>query len=242
MPLRTLHLMSEAVVVEQRGAVCLISVDDGRANAFSPDLLASLSAAVATAEGDESIRAAVIAGREGLFGAGFDLDVIRSGDSAAITAMVTAGGSLVRQVYGARIPVVAACTGHAVAAGALLLLGCDIRVGPDSDVKIGLNEVAIALSLPAWALAIAKERLSRRHLQRCVVNAQLVDGAGARNAGFLDEVVAPDQVVARALAVAEELAATLDPRAYGATVDALRSGVLGEMDAAITADRERLSL
>ena len=53
---------------------------------------------------------------------------------------------MVRRAYGASVPVVAACTGHAVAAGALLLLGCDQRVGPDAPVKIGLNEVAIALT------------------------------------------------------------------------------------------------
>ena len=82
-----------------------------------------------------------------------------------------------------------------VAAGALLLLGCDHRVGPDADVKIGLNEVAIGLTLPDWALTIAQERLSRRHLQASVGNARLHDGRGAVDAGFLDAAVAPDAVL-----------------------------------------------
>ena len=172
----------------------------------------------------------VIAGRPGRFSGGFDLSVVRGGDAAAIGEMVDSGGALVAQAYGASVPVVAACTGHAVAAGALLLLGCDYRVGPDAEVKIGLNEVAIGLTLPEWALAIAAERLSRRHLQASVANAQLYNGAGAVAAGFLDAVVEPDAVLAAAMNHAAVLA-ELDPAAYAATVKALRGRTLARMAA-----------
>ena len=79
---------------------------------------------------------------------------------------------------------VAACTGHALAAGALLLLGCDVRVGADIDCKIGLNEVAIGLVLPDWALTIAAERLSRRHLQMAVATARVTDAEAPRKPAF----------------------------------------------------------
>ena len=115
-----------------------------------------------------------------------------------------------------------------MAAGALLLLGCDRRIGPDAEVKIGLNEVAIGLVLPDWALAIAGERLSRRHLQSSVVNARLYNGSGAVDAGFLDVVVEPDAVLETAVAEAEVLA-ELDAKAYAATVEAVRSPVLARM-------------
>ena len=225
------------VSAEQRGKVLVVSVDDGKANAFSVPMLAALDAHIDAAEADDGIGAVVIAGNDRAFFAGFDLNVIRSGDRAAIGELVSAGGAMVRRAYGASVPVVAACTGHAVAAGALLLLGCDQRVGPDAPVKIGLNEVAIALTLPDWAMTISKERLSRRHLQRCVANSRLVDGAGAVEAGYLDEAVAPDAVIDRAVEVAAELADTLDPRAYAGTVKALRGDVLADMDAAIERDR-----
>jgi enoyl-CoA hydratase len=226
-------MSNESVVVEQQGAIRLISVDDGRANAFSPNLTAAIAAEVSAAEADEGTRAAVISGRATVFSAGFDLNIIKEGDPVAIRAMVAAGGALVRQCYGASIPIVAASRGHAVAAGALLLLGCDQRVGSDGPVKIGLNEVAIAMTLPGWALAIARERLSKRYLQRCVVNAHLVDGSGAVDAGFLDEVLPADEVVERAIAIATDLAGSLDPGAYAGTVKAMRSDVLAEMDASV---------
>ena len=225
------------VSAEQRGKVLVVSVDDGKANAFSVPMLAALDAQIDAAEADDGIGAVVIAGNDRAFFAGFDLNVVRGGDRAAIGELVSAGGAMVRRAYGASVPVVAACTGHAVAAGALLLLGCDQRVGPDAPVKIGLNEVAIALTLPDWAMTISKERLSRRHLQRCVANARMLDGNGAVEAGYLDEAVAPDAVIDRAVEVAAELADTLDPRAYAGTVKALRGDVLAEMDASIERDR-----
>jgi len=210
------------------GRVLVVTMDDGRANALSIEQSRGLLGALADAEADADIAAVVIAGRPGRFSGGFDLGVIGSGDGARIREMVDGGGELVRRAYGCSVPVVAACTGHAVAAGALLLLGCDHRVGPDADVKIGLNEVAIGLTLPGWALTIAAERLSRRHLQRSVANARLFDGKGAVDAGFLDEVVAPDAVIATAIERASELAA-LDPSAYAGTVAALRGRTLEAM-------------
>ena len=222
--------------------VVCISVDDGRANAFSPSLLVALSQELAEAEADAEVGAAVIAGNQKAFFAGFDLDVIGSGDSKAIAEMTTAGGAFIRQAYGASLPVVAASTGHAIAAGALLLCGCDYRVGVDGPVKIGLNEVAIALTLPKWALLIASERLSKRYLQVSVANAQIFDGSGAVDAGFLDEVTTPDEVVTRAIEVAQGFAEQLDAKAYAATVRNLRGGLLGEMDAAVASDRAAAGL
>lgn len=220
------------VSLQQQGKVLVATMDDGRANAVSVELSDALRGAIRQAENDPGIGALVIAGRAGRFSGGFDLSVIRGGDNAAIKRMVDGGGSLVLEAYAASVPVVAACTGHAVAAGALLLLGCDHRVGPDADVKIGLNEVAIGLTLPDWALAIAAERLSRRHLQGAVANAQLFNGAGAVAAGFLDAVVEPDAVVAAAVERAAALA-ELDPGAYAGTVKALRGPVLARMAAGL---------
>lgn len=221
--------MGENVVtVERREKVLLATVDDGKANAFGRELTTRLRTVIDHAEAGGDIGALVIAGRPGLFSAGFDLSVIQTGDQGAIDEMVAGGGALVARAYGSRLPVVAACTGHAVAAGALLLLGCDHRVGPDEDIKIGLNEVAIGLRLPDWALAIAQERLSRRHVQASVVNARLYDGRGAVDVGFLDQVVAPDAVIDVAVAEAAKLA-QLDPSAYEATVSAMRQPVLNRM-------------
>ncbi|NND73675.1 MAG: crotonase/enoyl-CoA hydratase family protein [Ilumatobacter sp.] len=225
-----------SISTEQRGGVSIIHLDDGKANALTTDSIAAIIAAVRDAEADDDVIAVVVHGREGRFSGGFDLNVMRGGDLAAMSNLVSDGGELVRTLYGASVPVVAACTGHALAAGALILLGCDVRVGADIDCKIGLNEVAIAMVLPDWAFTIATDRLSRRHLQRAVANARLTAGAAAVDSGFLDEVVAEADVLDTAVDRASELAA-LDATAYAGTVRKLRGSVLDQMDREIAADR-----
>jgi enoyl-CoA hydratase len=227
----------DALRIERRDAVTVLHVDDGKVNALTFELIAALEEAVEAADADDAVGAVVIHGRDGKFSAGFDLGVMLAGDMAETVRLVADGGDLVRTLYGCGVPVVAACTGHALAAGALMLLGCDLRVGADVPAKIGLNEVAIRMVLPAWAMTIAGARLSQRHLQRAVVNARVTAPGDAVDAGFLDEVVAPDALLDTALARAAELAATLDPGAYRATVRKFRGPVLDTMAAQIAADR-----
>ena len=216
------------LTTERDGQVLVATMDDGKANALSHAMIDALRDAVEWAEADEDVRALVLVGRAGRFCAGFDLSVIQSGDAAAVAALIGAGGELCKRIYAATVPVVAACTGHALAAGALLLLSCDRRVGPDAPVKIGLNEVAIGLALPRWAIALAMARLAPTALQASVATAQLYDGAGAAGIGYLDRVVAPDEVVPAALAEAQSLC-SLDPAAYAATIRQLRRTTLEQM-------------
>jgi enoyl-CoA hydratase len=230
-------MTADSLRIERRDQVMVLHLDDGKANALSSELIAAIAAAVEEAEADDAVGAVVIHGREGRFCGGFDLGVMMAGDLGAISSLVCDGGDLVRTLYGAKVPVVAACTGHALAAGALVLLGCDVRIGADVPAKVGLNEVAIKMVLPDWAFTIAVERLSRRHLQRAVATARLTTPREAIEVGFIDEVVAADEVLDVAVARAAELAATLDLRAYSGTVRALRGSVLDTMSSQIAADR-----
>ena len=229
-------MTSEHVSVERRDSVLVVHLDDGKANALSSSMIGAIGAALDQAESDDSIGAVVLHGREGKFCAGFDLSVMRGGDISAMANLVCDGGELVSRLYGSSIPVVAACTGHALAAGALLLLGCDVRIGADVDCKIGLNEVAIGMVLPDWAFNIAIERLSRRHLQLAVATARITDARGAVDVGYLDEVAPVDAVLETAVARATELA-TLNGRAYAGTVRALRGELIAEMATQIASDR-----
>jgi enoyl-CoA hydratase len=229
--------MSDALMIEHRGPVTVLHLDDGKANALSFDLIAAIRAAVTEAEQNDAIGAVVIHGREGRFSGGFDLGVMFGGDMEQIIGLVSDGGDMVRHLWGSSIPVVAACTGSAVAAGALTLLGCDVRVGADVPCKIGLNEVAIKMVLPDWALTIALERLSKRHVHRATANARLTGAHAAVDVGFLDEVVPADRVLDRAVEIATELAETLDPSSYRRTVVKVRGDLLAEIDAQVAADR-----
>lgn len=219
------------------GSVLVVQLDDGKANALSREVIAAVIEAVRGAEADDAIGAVVLAGRPGRFSGGFDLSVMGSGDMNAIIELVADGGELVHTLYGGNVPVVAACTGHAVAAGALMLLGSDVRIGAEGDFKIGLNEVAIGLTLPNWALTIAEVRIGRRHLQRAIANARLTGPTDAVDVGFLDHVVPGEDLLTTAVAEAAALAATLDPGAYRRTMGGFRKPTLDTMAEQIQADR-----
>ncbi len=235
--MRSFGGMSDALVTtERRDGVLICHLDDGKANALSSAMIVAITAAIDEAEAADDVHAVVLHGREGKFSAGFDLSVMLADDVSAIVELVADGGDLVRKIYSAGIPVVAACTGHALAAGALILLGCDVRIGSDRPCKIGLNEVAIGMTLPDWALTIAAERLSKRHLQRAIPTARITDGAGAVDVGYLDEVVADADVLDAAIAQAAEFAG-LSAKAYAVTVRKMRGDTVAKMAEEIAADR-----
>lgn len=227
---------------DESDGIAVITMDDGKANVLSPAMQAELNAQLDMVEDDDNVRAIVLAGRDGVFSGGFDLAVMTSGDMAAIVEMVASGGELVRRLYGFPKPVVAAATGSAVAAGSLLLLGCDVRVGNDISAgsdgasKIGLNEVAIGMAVPEWAITIARQRLSNRHLNRSLLNARLTDGPTAVDVGFLDMVVSVDSVQQTAVQEAHKLV-DLDPASYVEMIRRYRTSVLDDMTSKIAADR-----
>ena len=230
--------MPEDIVrTELRDGVTLIRIDDGKANGLSSSVIAALHQALDQAEKEAS--AAVIAGREGRFSGGFDLATMRSGPEAVRT-LVTEGAHLLLRIHECPFPVVAACTGHAVAAGALLLLVSDARVGMRGEFKIGLNEVAIGMALPIFAMEFARHRLSKRHFVPATSQARLYAPDEAVDAGFLDRVVAPEEVVDAACAEAARLGALPQP-GFGLTKRSANGGVAATIRETLEEDMAKLT-
>jgi len=178
------------------------TIDDGKVNVLSFELIDGMRAAIATASGRG--QPLVISGRDGCFSAGFDLSVMNSGDKDLAAALFSAGAVLYRELVEAPVPIVASCTGHALAGGALLLLSTDYRIGRVGPYRLGLNEVAIGMSLPSFAVAMAAHRLDRRFLTAATMFAEVVPPERAVDMGFLDELA--DDPLTRACSLAATLA------------------------------------
>ena len=221
------------VTTEQQEAAFVIHFDDGKANALGPDPIAELRAAIRRAR-EQDARVLVLRGREGVLSAGFDLKVIMS-DPASATSLVTAGAELLLDLYELDRPVVIACTGHAIAAGALMLLACDTRVGIEGGFRIGLNEVGNGMTLPEFGVVLARERLSKRYYERAAQQAEIFSPEGARDAGFLDRVVTPEQLDG---ALKDEVArlASLDARAFAGTRERVRGAAVAEIRRGLASD------
>jgi enoyl-CoA hydratase len=217
--------MSDLIRFRMEGKTALVEMDDGKANALSDGMIEALLAALTRAEAEAS--ALVLAGRPERFCAGFDLRVMMSGPAQA-AALLTRGSDLLMRLYGAKVPLVIACTGHALAGGALVVLTGDVRIAADGPYKIGLNEVTIGLPVPVLAMELARDRLLPTALTRATLLGHVHTPAEALAAGYVDEVVAPDQVLARALAEAARLGG-IGSMPFRATKERLRARTIAHI-------------
>lgn len=224
----------DPVSYQRSGDVSRITMDDGRVNVFSHDMLNALHAAFDEAEGDRT--AVLLTGRAGCFSAGFDLRVLQGGTLDDVRTLLLLGAELAERILCFPAPVVTACTGHAFPAGAFLLLAADHRIGARGPFKLGLNEVRIGLTLPWFAVVLARYRLGPPHADHATVTGTMFDPDGARVAGLLDAVVPPQELEPAALAAASDLAAGLDRDAHAATKLRVRRDVARDLRAAIESE------
>ena len=218
------------VSIELRGAVALIRMDDGKANAINFEMIAALNDAVDQAEA--GAKAIVLAGREGRFSGGFDLKAFASLAPDGVYKLLDAGAELLVRLYGHPLPVVAACTGHAIAMGTFILHACDTRIGAAGDFKIGANETINGMNLPIFALELSRDRLNPVHLTRALAQAFIYNPQGAVEAGYLDMTTPPDAVVDQAVTIADQLGA-LPGAAYAYNKIAIRKATLDRIRASI---------
>ncbi|MBL4834738.1 MAG: crotonase/enoyl-CoA hydratase family protein [Pseudomonas sp.] len=205
--------MSASLQFELSDGLAQITLDDGKVNALSETMLEALLAAMAEAAAADA--ALLIAGRTGCFSGGYDRKLIDAGGPAC-DAMRAAGDRLTLAMLDYPAPLVIASTGHAMAKAAFMLLLADYRVGPAGQWRVALNEVAIGMTMPRAAMAIARDRLNLQWLSRCVLQAEGLNPEQAQAAGFYDGLQLPDQVLSEARQQVQRLAA-LPRKAYRET-------------------------
>lgn len=188
---------------ELSGCTAFLRIDDGKANVVGHSFLDDVNAGLDRAESEA--KAVILRGREGMFSAGFDLGEFKKGPEAGV-ALARRGFELLVRLYSYPLPLVAACSGHGVAMGAFMLLAADTRIGVQGNFRITLPETAISMDLPPLLMALTTARLSKRHLTRAAIQSEIYSPEAAIDAGFLDEVVAAEDLDSRALEVANKLA------------------------------------
>lgn len=228
--------MGTLVSYQLDDSIATITMDDGKVNVLSPQMLTEIDVALDRAATDRAV--VVLTGREGVFSAGFDLAVLRAGSDEA-SAMLRAGFELAERILSFPTPVVIACTGHAIAMGVFLLLSGDYRVGATGPHKITANEVAIGLTMPRAAVEICRQRLAPAYFNRAVILAEPFTPYDAVAAGFLDRVVQASELQDVARSTAEALA-MLDLGAHTATKLRARDHALQALRVAIEADDAEL--
>jgi len=228
--------MSELIAYHLEDGIATLTLNNGKVNAISPDVIAAFNAALDQAVEDRAV--VIITGQPGILSGGYDLKVMTAGPKEAV-ALVTAGSTLARRLLSHPFPVIVACPGHAVAKGAFLLLSADYRIGVDGPFSIGLNEVQIGMTMHHAGIELARDRLRRSAFHRSVINGEMFDPKSAVDAGFLDKVVTAEELQGAALAAARQLK-KINMLAHKNTKLKVRKQLLETLDDAILQDQQHL--
>ncbi|WP_017905706.1 crotonase/enoyl-CoA hydratase family protein [Pseudomonas asplenii] len=229
--------MSELIYYHLDDGIATLTLNNGKVNAISPDVIAAFNTALDQASADRAV--VIITGQPGILSGGYDLKVMTAGPKEAVS-LVTAGSTLARRLLSHPYPVIVACPGHAVAKGAFLLLSADYRIGVDGPFSIGLNEVQIGMTMHHAGIELARDRLRRSAFHRSVINGEMFSPKDAVDAGFLDKLVAPEGLREAALSAARQLQ-KINMSAHKKTKLKVRKELLETLDNAIILDQEHLN-
>ena len=185
--------MSDRVTYRLNDGVATIAMDDGNVNVMSTGMLRDLGAAFDRAEMDEAI-IVLRSARKGIFSAGFDLKIFAANDPVGSLGMVKTGAELALRLLAYPFPTLGLMEGHAFPMGTFLLLACDVRIGARGPFRMGLNEVAIGISPPGFAIELARSRIHPAWLSRTVTLGEMFEPDDSVIAGFLDRVVAAEKI------------------------------------------------
>ena len=210
----------------------VVSMDDGKANAFSSTMQSALHVALDAAQ--HANAPVVLAGRPGIFSAGFDLKTLAASGQPAVD-MLRGGLDLSLRLLEFPTPVVAACSGHAIAMGIFILTSCDYRIGVRGNYRYSANEVAIGMTMPWSTIEILRQRLSPTAVSRAVVFAENFTPDNAVGMGVIDEIVAEDELLDRAHSYAQQ-SLSLNMSAHAASKRRVRADALSAIRAGLEKD------
>ena len=207
--------MSEKLAtLKKDGDISTIILDDGKANVFSTKMSEDINMCLDEVPLENGCL--IITGKEGMFSAGFDLKTIQGGDIKLIQEMTLTGFKLLSRIFSFPRPVIAACSGHGIALGTFLLCCCDYRIGIKGDFMLGANEMRTNMVIPPPILELIKFRVAQSHKYRAVLGAEMYSLSDGKDAGLIDEIVEPEDLLSAAMEKAKDLA-TMGHPSYSLT-------------------------
>ena len=215
--------MTDSIVtLSQENDISIIKLDDGKANAFSYDMLTQVNELLSKVPRDSG--ALVITGREGLFSGGFDLKTLATGDMEKITKMVQLGYHLLLELYSFDRPIIAAVSGHSIALGLFVTCSADYRIAIDGEYVCQANEVRNNMDIPIQIMEILKARVNKNYFYPAVFHSDAYTVQDSIAVGFIDEVVPQAEFMGRVMDKAKELA-TLPHPFYAKTKESAQADV-----------------
>jgi enoyl-CoA hydratase len=194
----------ETLLVEQRGAVTLITLNRPQAlNALNSQVLADLIAALVAYDADPAQGCAVLTGSEKAFAAGADIKEMQGQGFADMYGANYFAGY--EQVTATRKPVIAAVAGYALGGGCELAMMCDFILAADS-AKFGQPEIKLGVS-PGMG---GSQRLTRavgkaKAMEMCLTG-RMMGAEEAERAGLVSRIIPAADLIEEAVKTAATIA------------------------------------
>lgn len=222
--------MEKLATLESKDDVSIITIDDGKANVFSKNMIDAFNECLDNVPTDKG--SLIITGREGMFSAGFDLKVISSGDIEKIRDMTLNGFKLLSRIFSFPRPVLAACSGHGIALGTFLLCCCDYRIGIKGEYMVGANEMRTNMVIPTPILELIKFRVTQSYKYRAVLGGEMFALEDATKTGIIDEITESNNLMNTAMEKAKDLSTMGNP-SYSLTKELFIAETLKKINDAI---------
>ncbi len=224
--------MSESATLSKEGDISTITLDDGKVNVFSLEMLESIQKSLDQVSKDSG--ALIIRGREGIFSAGFDLKTFQSGDAEKAQKMTALGMKTMHDLYTFPRPVIMAVTGHAIAMGIFIVCCGDYRIALEGEFVAQANEVRNNMDIPSPIMEVAESRIDKKHVYSVLYHADPYPFDKCIEAGLLDEIASSSDFEKRIMEKAEDLASLGHPH-YAKTKQAHQRPLLEAISNALPA-------
>ena len=195
------------VELEKQGHVGILTVNRPEAlNALNSQVLADLGAAVDAVEADQEIYVVILTGAGRSFVAGADIGEMKGFSSIEGKKFGVHGGEVFLKLENMSKPVIAAVNGFALGGGCELAMSCDIRLASEK-AKFGQPEVGLGIT-PGFG---GTQRLPRivgiGRAMELILTAKTISAAEAKEIGLVNEVYAPEELMDKALELANAICA-----------------------------------
>ncbi|KAB2350174.1 enoyl-CoA hydratase/isomerase family protein [Actinomadura rudentiformis] len=218
------------IEVDVTDGIGVVRLAHGKVNALDLELCRAIEATLRDLDSGE-VRAVVLTGSGRAFSAGVDLERIVKGGADYVTDYLPALVGAFQAVFDVGKPAVAAVNGHAIAGGCVLAAACDHRVMAAGTGTIGVPELYVGVPFPAVALEIMEYALGPVAARRAILGGRNLAAAEALAFGLVDEVAEPEDLLERALVVADRLATAIPADVFRHTKRQLHGDASQRLDA-----------
>jgi enoyl-CoA hydratase len=216
------------IELTRRGGIAIVKMVHGKANALDIELCEAIATQFEALRGSDAT-AVVLTGQGKMFSAGVDLIRLSEGGAAYVRRFLPALHRLYDTVFFFPKPVVAAVNGHAIAGGCVLQACADRRIAARDGGRIGVTELLVGVPFPPLAFEIMRFATPPAFFAETILSGATYPPETALARRMIDELAEPAELLDRAVAAAETLAA-LPPATFAQTKQQIRQPVTDAME------------